>query len=98
MGHKSHSILSHFDLLQSMPRSLTSHPFKHFFEMSTSNLLGSNGQPAYTADNLTAICELENVKASTSHNLMGLHSLLQGQIYLFSRLRVYSQIMKFLTV
>jgi hypothetical protein len=33
------------------------------------------------ADNLTAICEpivLENVGASTSHNRMGFHGLLEG--------------------
>jgi hypothetical protein len=36
---------------------------------------------ARKADNLTTICEpdcLENVGASTSHNPMGLHGLLQG--------------------
>jgi hypothetical protein len=47
-------------------------------EMSTRNLHGDKGQPARKADNLTAICELENVEASTSHNPMGLHGLLQG--------------------
>jgi hypothetical protein len=50
-------------------------------EMSTRNLPGSKGQPAYKADILTAICELmcrENVGASMSHNPMGLHILLHG--------------------
>jgi hypothetical protein len=50
-------------------------------EMSNTNLPGGKGQPARGADNLTAICGagcLENVAASTSHNPMGLHGLLQG--------------------
>jgi hypothetical protein len=50
-------------------------------EMSTRNLPGGNGRPAIRADNLTAICEptvLQNVGASTSHNPMDLHGLLQG--------------------
>jgi hypothetical protein len=44
------------------------------------------GLPACRADYLTAICEdycLENVVALTSHNRMGLHGLLQGELYLF---------------
>jgi hypothetical protein len=50
-------------------------------EMSTRNLPGGKGRPAHKADNLTAICEpivLENVGASTSHNPLVLHGLLQG--------------------
>jgi hypothetical protein len=53
-------------------------------EMSTRIFLGGKGRPARGAGNLTAICEpicLENVGASTSHNPMGLHGLLQGYIY-----------------
>jgi hypothetical protein len=53
-------------------------------EMSTRNLSGGKGRPARKADNLTAICEadcLENAGASTSHNSMGLHGLLQGYLY-----------------
>jgi hypothetical protein len=49
-------------------------------EMSTRNLPRGKERPARKAD-LTAICELvvlENVGASTSHNLTGLHGLLQG--------------------
>jgi hypothetical protein len=49
-------------------------------EMNTRNLPGGKGWPARKADDLTAICEpfcLENMKASTSHNPMGLHGLLQ---------------------
>jgi hypothetical protein len=40
-------------------------------EISTRNLPGGKGQPARGADNL------ENVGASTFHNSMGLHGLLQ---------------------
>jgi hypothetical protein len=50
-------------------------------EMSTRNIPGGKGRPARKADNLAAICEptvRENVGASTSHNPMGLHGLLQG--------------------
>jgi hypothetical protein len=50
-------------------------------EMSTRNLPGGKGRPAREADKLTAICEpivyRQNVGASTSHNRMGLHGLLQ---------------------
>jgi hypothetical protein len=48
-------------------------------EMSIRNLPGGKGRPARKADNLC----LENVGASTSHNPMGLHGLLQGWLYLF---------------
>jgi hypothetical protein len=49
-------------------------------EISTRNLPGGKGWPARKADNLTTICgpTLENVGASTSHNPMDLHGLLQG--------------------
>jgi hypothetical protein len=53
-------------------------------EISTRNLPGGKGRPECKADNLTAICErdcLENEGASTSHNPMGLHGLLQRQTY-----------------
>jgi hypothetical protein len=50
-------------------------------EMSTRNLPGGKRRPEHEAD-LTVICEptdcLQNVAASTSHNPMGLHGLLQG--------------------
>jgi hypothetical protein len=55
-------------------------------EISTRNLPGNKDRPERKADNFTAICEpivFENVGASTSHNTIGLHVLLQGQIYLF---------------
>jgi hypothetical protein len=46
-------------------------------EMSTRNLPGAKKRPARRADNLTAIYEplSENVGASTSRNLKGLHGL-----------------------
>jgi hypothetical protein len=49
-------------------------------EMNTRNLPWGKGRSARKADNLTAIRELsrQNVGASTSHNPMGLHGLLQG--------------------
>jgi hypothetical protein len=50
-------------------------------EMSTRNLAGCKFLPARKADNLTAIC-LENVGASTPHNPLGLHGLLQEYLYL----------------
>jgi hypothetical protein len=40
--------------------------------------MGAKGRPARKADNVTDICESENVAASTSHNPIGLHGLLQG--------------------
>jgi hypothetical protein len=51
--------------------------------LSTRNLPGgaSKARLARKADNLTVICEptvLENVGASTSHNLIGLRGMLQG--------------------
>jgi hypothetical protein len=48
-------------------------------EMSTRNLPGDKERPARKAANLTAIYEstVENVEASMSHNLKGLHGLLQ---------------------
>jgi hypothetical protein len=50
-------------------------------EMNTRTIPGDKGRPVCQADNLTANlwadC-LENVGASTSHNPMDLHALLQG--------------------
>jgi hypothetical protein len=54
-------------------------------KISTSSLPGGKGRPTHKAANrianLLADC-LENVGASTSHNSMGLHGLLQGYRYL----------------
>jgi hypothetical protein len=60
-------------------RSMALRSTQPLIEMSTRNLLG----PARKIDNLTVIFEpivwtLENVRASTSYNPMGLHGLLQG--------------------
>jgi hypothetical protein len=51
-------------------------------EMSTRNRPGGKGRLTREADNLTTKC-LENVGASMSHNSMGLHGLLQVQLYLY---------------
>jgi hypothetical protein len=51
-------------------------PTQPLTEMSTRNLPRGKGRPARGANNLTDC--LENVGASTSHNPMGLHGLLQG--------------------
>jgi hypothetical protein len=65
-------------------------------EMSTRNILGMKGdRPVLKADNF-AICVcvdcLDDVGASTSHNPIGLHGLLQGSLYFISSssYRVYS--------
>jgi hypothetical protein len=49
-------------------------------EKSTRNLPGCKGRPERKADNLTTICEsivYKMLGASTSHNPMGLHVLLE---------------------
>jgi hypothetical protein len=62
-------------------------------EMSTRNIPEGKGRPAHKADNRTVICEpivyLENVGASTSHNPIGLHGLLEGLLYLYRLLDEY---------
>jgi hypothetical protein len=52
-------------------------------EMSIRNLPGCKWCLACKADNLTVICELENVVSFMSHNPVGLYRLLQGWLYLF---------------
>jgi hypothetical protein len=49
-------------------------------EMGTSNLPVGKGRLARKADNLRHLLadSLDNVRASTSYNPMGLHGLLQG--------------------
>jgi hypothetical protein len=57
---------------------------QHLTEMSTRNLPGGKERPARKAGNVTAIVSRlsrENVEASTSHNPMGLHGVIQGEIY-----------------
>jgi hypothetical protein len=54
---------------------------KPLTEMSTRNLPGGTERQVRKADNLTAIYESNVQKmrgASTSHNPMGLHGLLEG--------------------
>jgi hypothetical protein len=58
-------------------------------EISTRNLPGRKRRPARKADNFTADC-LENVGASTCHNPVGLHDLLQGLFNFFFTLVLYS--------
>jgi hypothetical protein len=61
-------------------------PTQPLTEMSIRNLPRGKGRPAPKADDLTAIYEpivWKNVGASTSHNLIGLHSLFQGCLYLY---------------
>jgi hypothetical protein len=60
--------------------------------MSTRNFPGRKGQPTCKADKFTTLSEpifLENLGASTSHNPMGLHGLLQGQLYLWWKMQLY---------
>jgi hypothetical protein len=52
---------------------------KPLTEVNTGNLPGSKGLQARKADLTSSVsCGLENMGASTSHNHIGLHSLLQG--------------------
>jgi hypothetical protein len=53
-----------------------------WIEMSTRNLPGGKGHLVHKADNLTTTCELTIENVGTFHNPMGLHGLLQGQLYL----------------
>jgi hypothetical protein len=61
-------------------RTITLGPTQPLTEISTRDLPRGKGRQARKPDNLIAICKLsrENVGASTSHNPMGLHGLLQG--------------------
>jgi hypothetical protein len=61
---------------------------QYLTELSTRNLPGVKGRPGRKANDLTEIYEpivWKNVGASTTRNLMGLHDLLQGQLYLTAR-------------
>jgi hypothetical protein len=61
-------------------------------EMSTEKLPGGKERLVRETDNLTAIWAdcLENVGASTSHNLLGLHGLLRAGFTLFIYLFIYA--------
>jgi hypothetical protein len=54
--------------------------------------LGGKGRPSLKSDNLTSIC-LEKVGASTSHNPMDIHDLLQGSFtfYIVYLIVIYLQ-------
>jgi hypothetical protein len=73
-------------------------------EMSTRNLPGGKGRPVGALSwqlhrHLWFDC-LGNVGASTSHNLMSLHGLLQGQLYLFylSNIKICIKVFQYLNV
>jgi hypothetical protein len=51
-------------------------------DMSTRNIPGGKGRPVHKAENLTAICE-PIVYKMWEPNPMGLHSPLQGYLYLY---------------
>jgi hypothetical protein len=72
-------VIIFFNWPNSCSRTIALGSTQSLIKMSTSNLRGGIGRPPRIAD-LTAICEsdcLDNVEASTSHNPMGLYSLLQ---------------------
>jgi hypothetical protein len=74
-------LMSLLDFSVDISRTLALGSTQPLTEMSTRNLLGGKGRPARKADNLTAIYEpivKEMWEASTSHNRMGFHGLLQG--------------------
>jgi hypothetical protein len=61
-------------------------PTQPLTEISTRNLPGVKERPAAKADNLTVVWEpiiLKNVGASTSHILIGLHSLFQEYLHVY---------------
>jgi hypothetical protein len=81
VGSIPDEIIGFFNLPNPSSRTMALGSTQHLTEMSTRNLPAGKGQPADKADNHTVICEpivLENVGASTYHNPMGLHGLLQG--------------------
>jgi hypothetical protein len=63
-------------------------------ELSTRNLPGDKGRPEHKDDSThqrhLSAQHLENEAASTSHNPMGLHGLLQERLYLFRLLQIIS--------
>jgi hypothetical protein len=65
-----------FNLPNPSSRTMAPGSTQPLTEMSIRNLPGGKMRPARRADNLAAICE-PNI-ASTSHNPVGLHGLLQG--------------------
>jgi hypothetical protein len=75
-----------FNLPNPSSRSMALRSTQPLTEMSTRNLHEGKGLPARKADNLTySVSRLtrQNVGVSTSHNHMGLHSLLTGIVFFF---------------
>jgi hypothetical protein len=72
--------LEFFSLPNTSSRAMALGSTQPVTEMSTRNLPGG-GSKVRPARHLWADC-LENVGASTSHNPVGLHGLLQGELYL----------------
>jgi hypothetical protein len=73
-------VIAFFNSLNTSSRIMALGPTQPLTEMSTRNLSGGKGRQARKADNLTAIYEpiVQKMGASTSHNPMTLHGLLQG--------------------
>jgi hypothetical protein len=67
-----------FNLPNPSSRTMTLGSTQPLTDMSTRNIPGGEERPEPKADNFTAICE--PMGALTSHNPMGLHGLLQGEL------------------
>jgi hypothetical protein len=82
MGSNPDEVIGFFNWPNPSSRIMALGSTQFLTEMSTRNLPGGKRLPARKVDNLSAICLwadcLENVGASTSHNPIGLHGLLQG--------------------
>jgi hypothetical protein len=81
-----HEIIGFFNWTNPSSRTMVLRSTQPLTEMSNRNLPGSKRRPAHKADNLTAICEPTVYKmwgASTSHNPMGFHGLLQEEFTFF---------------
>jgi hypothetical protein len=74
VGSNPDEIFGFFNYSNSSSRTTAPGSTQRLTEMSTRNLPWGNGRLARKAD----------VGASTSHNPMGLHGLLQVQVYTFS--------------
>jgi hypothetical protein len=68
-----------FETCEARGVSMSAWPLK-IFHIKVREVLQTGGRPARKADKLTAVSRSsrENVGASTSHNPMGVHGLLQG--------------------
>jgi hypothetical protein len=61
-----------------MALGFTQSLIKNEYPKQKKMLLWNGERPARKADNLNAICELDNMGSLTSHNPIGLHGLLRG--------------------